>query len=138
MRWLLRSFLFSCISLPLFYLLALPWLMGKLNVKTRAESYAQCQHQLHETGMAGSPTALLKAPQADAYCHCVSDSITLTRADLVPLAQHQPPTRLTAAMKPTVDACNDALKAGINQTITTAPAPSVTRDANGVEIVHFN
>ncbi len=134
MRWVIRSLVFWVLCLPLFYFYGLPFLMEKLNIKARAESYTQCQTHLQKEGIAG----MLTPQEADRYCHCVSDGITFEPADLVYLAQKKPPTRLVGTMKPRVDACNTTLKATIKAAATAAPATRTEKLPDGTEIIHFN
>ena len=138
MRWLKRSLLFWALTLPLFYLFLLPWLLTKLEAKARNDSFASCQTHLTEEHLAHVPTAVLTDADAATYCHCVSDIITITRADLVELAQKKQPARLTSAMKPVVDACNATLQAGMNARINTGAQPRSTFGPDGTETVHFN
>jgi hypothetical protein len=138
MRWLIRSLIFWAICAPLFYLFGLPYLMGKLEAKAQADSYMQCQQHLQKEGMVGSPTAILKAPQADSYCHCVADAMKLEKSDLVDLIQKKQPERLQNAMKPLVDACNQTLQQGITETVKAAPPTRTEVLPDGTHVIHFN
>lgn len=138
MRWVLRSLLFWVISLPVFYLFGLPYLLTKLSDRARLESFVQCQTHLKEERIAYVPTALMKVDRADQYCHCVSDPITLTRADLFELARKKQAERLNNAMKPVIEACNSALQDDMSKAISAGAPTHSTFDENGVETVHFN
>lgn len=138
MRWLIRMALFWAVSLPLFYLFALPFLLGQLSAKAQTQGYAACLVQLREQGLTESPIAPLRPIDGQNYCHCVTDGLQFTRADLPELVQHQTPARLTEVQKPVIEACNAALQAAMNETIRQAPATSSTFDADGTETIHFN
>lgn len=138
MRWVWRSLLFWAVSLPLFFIFGLPVVLDKVNDKARVQSFTQCQEHLQSQGMAGTPTALLKPAEADQYCHCVSDPITLMKEDLPNLLQKKPPERLNAAMKPVVEACNAALTQSINDAARALPQPRTVVEPDGTEIIHFN
>lgn len=137
MRILIRILCFWGVALPLFYVFGLPMLLDKLQTKARADQFVQCHQHLREQHLTG-PTALLRDSEADAYCHCVSDGLTIERGDLVDMARHRQPERLNSAMKPVVEACNEQLKQSMSEAMKALPAPRVTTDANGVETVHFN
>jgi hypothetical protein len=138
MRILIRSLIFWAICLPIFYLVGLPILMDKLDARIRGQNYDACFTHLKNEGLFGSGSAVLKKDQAEHYCHCVSDSLTLDRRDLFDLLKKRPPAHLTAAMKPVVEACNTELTQAMNAVITAAPAPRVTRAPDGTEVMHFD
>ncbi len=137
MRWLMRSLIFWAVSAPLFYLFGLPFLIGKLETKSRAASFTACQAHLKDENIAYAPASIISPAQADAYCHCVSDPIAFTNADLFDLAQKKQPERLTAAMKPALEACNATLQQSMNNAINSAPATRSTWEPDGTETVHF-
>lgn len=138
MRWLIRLLILWAVSLPLFYLFGLPYLLTKLNDKARLESFAQCQEHLKAERMAYVPTAIMKPDRADAYCRCISEPIAFTRADLIILAQKKQPERLNNALKPVIEACNAALQDDMTKAISAGAPTHSTFDENGVETVHFN
>ncbi len=137
MRWLLRFFIFWLIMLPLFYLFGLPWLMGLLSEKARTEAYADCFRQLREQQLIDSPTAIVRQPQAETYCRCVSAPITLTRDDLPDLIKKRPPERLTTLMKPVIEGCNADLERSIHAAASGARPPETVRQPDGTEVIHF-
>lgn len=138
MRWLIRSLIFWAVCAPLFYLFGLPMMMHKLETKSRAENYTACQQHLKDEHIANVPSAMVSPLQADQYCHCISDPITLTQADLFDLVQKKSPQRLADAMKPIVEGCNTALQGQLNRAVNAGPGPSSTYEPNGTETVHFN
>ncbi len=138
MRTLLRLLIFWALMAPVFYFLILPMLMDRLNTRARAQSFDACIAQLQKEGIYGPPPALIKQEQAEHYCHCVADGLTLERADLPALAQHKQPDRLTNAMKPVVEGCNKELQESLNAIINGAPAPTSGRAADGTEVIYFN
>lgn len=137
MRWLLRFFIFWLIMLPLFYLFGLPWLMGLLSEKARTEAYGDCFRQLREQQLIDAPTAIVRQPQAETYCHCVSAPITLTRDDLPDLIKKRPPERLNALMKPVIEGCNADLQRSMTAIISGARPPETVRQPDGTEVIHF-
>lgn len=138
MRWLLRALIFWVVCAPLFYFFGLPLLMNSLQTKSRTENYTACIRHLQEEHLANVPSSLLSPQQADEYCHCISDTITLTQEDLFDIVQKKQPQRLEAAMKPIVDSCNETLQSTLNRAINSGTAPRSTYDPNGTETVHFN
>lgn len=117
-RYLLRTLLFWAISLPLFYLFGLPLLMDKLSAKARSESYAQCSEQLKQPNMAGA----VPSDKADSYCHCVSDGLTFTQADLRDAISKKPPAAITALQTSLVEKCNRELQQPPQPTVPATPA----------------
>ncbi len=138
MRWLIRSLIFWAVCTPLFYLFGLPMLMEKLETSSRAENYTVCQQHLADEHLANVPSALLSPQQAEEYCHCVSDGITLTKSDLFDLALKRQPARLTEAMKPVVEACNETLQQALDRALNAGTAPRSTWEPDGTETIHFN
>lgn len=138
MRFLVSSLIFWAICSPLFYFFGLPVLIGKLEAKARGEAYAACQKTLEEEHLANAPASPLSPAQAETYCHCVSDPIAFTKGDLIALARTHQSERLTAALKPVVDACNQSLQQAINESINTGAKPHSTWEPDGTETVHFN
>ena len=137
MRWLVRSLIFWAICAPLFYMFGLPKLMVKLETKARTENYAACQTHLKDEHLAGVPTAIINDKEADKYCHCVSDSIALTNADLFDLARKRQPARLEAVMKPIVEACNKTLQDKLTRNVISTEQPYSTFEKDGTETVRF-
>lgn len=114
MRWLLRLLLFWAISGPLFYLFGLPKLMDYMNHKTRTATRDQCIAQLRDEGKLGSNPGQIPPTHAEQYCHCVSDKLTITRADLIDMVQQKPPTALTALSQNLGQQCGDDLTRVLN------------------------
>ena len=137
MRTLLRLALFWAVTAPLLYVYGLPWLLGKLDAKAQAQSYAACLEHLKTEHLIGGPGWVIKQADAEKYCHCVSDGLHFARADLPELMQKKTPARVETLMKPVVEACNATLQASMNATVQTAPGPSIERKADGTEVIHF-
>jgi hypothetical protein len=125
MRKLIKMLVFWAISLPLFYLFGLPFALEKLSTKVQRDSFAQCQKQLATEGMVGALNSPLRPDQAEHYCHCVSDKLTFTQADLMDAVKKQPPKALTAQAELLASECQVTLRAlmGIVAPPPTAPAP---------------
>ena len=138
MRWLIRSLIVWAITLPLFYLVGLPYMLNTLSDKARKDSFAQCQAHLKTQNMAYVATAIIKPERADTYCHCVSAPIQITNADIPDLVQKKQPERLNNAIKPVIEACNAALQDDMSRAMSTGAPTRSTFDADGVETVHFN
>lgn len=130
-RWFLRTLLCWIIFLPVFYFLLLPLLMDKLQTKMRNDAYNQCQAQLTQDKLVGQPNSPFSLTEAETYCRCAGDAITLTHDDLIALAKRERPERLENAMKPLVEACTATLQRG------TGPAASTGAQGNVVETVTF-
>ena len=124
MRWLLRMLLFWAITGPLFYLFGLPYLLDILSKKTQQQAYDQCKAQLVKEGLTGVPTALVKPAQAENYCHCVSDPLILTKADVFDLVKKKPPTALNALAQSKAETCNKQLQAEIDG-VSAVPKPNI-------------
>lgn len=138
MRLLLRIAIFWLITLPLFYAFGLPKLLSMLSEKVRADGYTECLAQLKQQNIIDTPAALVKHEVGEHYCHCVTDGLTLTKADLPDLVQRRMPQRVADMQKPVIDACNKELQERVNGIITGAPAPRVTRKDDGTEIMYFD
>lgn len=101
MRYLIRTLFFWAISLPLFYVVGLPFMMDKLSAKARGESYTQCAEQLRQPNLAGIP-----GDKAEGYCHCVSDGLIFTKSDLFDVLQKKQPAAITALQATLVEKCS--------------------------------
>jgi hypothetical protein len=109
MRWLRRSLLFWAISVPIFYLFILPFLMDQLAKKAQDQAYTGCKQQLIDQGLTGSTNSPITAPQSEKYCHCVSDGLILTKKDVFDLVQHKPATDLNTLAQAVADTCTAEL-----------------------------
>jgi hypothetical protein len=121
MRWLLRLLLFWAISAPLFYLFGMPYMLDLLSKKAQAQTYAQCQQQLRDQGLVGSKNASLHEQQGVGYCHCMSDGLVMTKADLMDALHRRPPAALTAMAQARTDTCNVDLRRALGYQ---PPAPA--------------
>lgn len=134
MRWLKRALLFWVMVLPLFYFVGLPYLIGRLETKVRADTYADCQRQ-HAALIGSTPDAATQA-RTDRFCHCLADTLVFTQADLVDALHKRPPAALTALVKAQVSTCatqrDQAMKAP-----NATPMPVTTTDAEGREVIYF-
>lgn len=135
MRWLLRLILFWAISAPLFYFFGLPMLIEHLNGKTRRTSYDQCIQHLRDEGMIGSGIGKITPERGEAYCHCVSDGITFTKADILDMVKQHPPTALTELSQKLSHQCNDDLSREMNTTAAAAPAEENAPASTGLTII---
>lgn len=129
MRWLVRLLLFWAIAIPLAYLFGIPALTDYMTKKIRTQGYEQCIATLTKEGTLGKPDSLLSQQQGEHYCHCVSDNLIFTKADLfdmVPkntseIGKPKQPGPLTALAKTIADRCTadlqKTLMAPANQTI---------------------
>lgn len=130
MRWLLRLILFWAICAPLFYVFGLPLLLEKVSAKARADGFTQCIEHFNKPDMA-LMASHLPQPERDAYCHCATDEIALTKADLPDLVQRRQPARLTAAMQQHTEQCNTELQRKINSNLSAGGGvPPVQDDFN--------
>ncbi len=135
MRFLLRLLLFWAISLPLFYGFGMPYLLEKVTTKARADGYSQCLGGLRKTLMMDAPSAPLTRAQGDAYCHCLSDSLTFTRDDLMDKLQKKPMAHLEGQAQSLSTQCAESLK---HPALAPAPKPSAPQpweDNQGT--IHF-
>ena len=124
MRWLKRSLIFWAISLPLFYLFGLPYLLDMLSKKAGEDSFAQCIAQMRTEGLLGGANSPFTPPMIDAYCHCVSSGLTFTKADLFDMVNKRPPAALTALANAKAQTCNATLEnAPANAAAPAAPTP---------------
>lgn len=121
MRLIIRLVLFWAICAPLFYIFGLPMLIDHLNQKTRADAYKQCIDHLTKEGMIGSVNSPMTAEKGTTYCHCVSDDLTLTKDDILDIAQKKEPAAITAQSKAITERCNNDMQ----QSVYTPP-PSAT------------
>lgn len=134
MRWLKRALLFWALALPGFYFVGLPYLIGRLETKVRADTYADCQRQ-HAALQGATPDAATQA-RTDTFCHCLSDTLVFTQADLMDAVQKRPPAALTALVKSQVSTCAKARDQAMTQPAQT-PMPVTTTDAQGREVIYF-
>ena len=138
MRFIKYSFLFWLACLPLFYAFGLPKVIAAIEKRTQAESFAKCQHHLMEEKIAYVAAAVIKPERADEYCHCVSDNIVFSKADLMDLAMQRQPEELGAALAPIVEGCTRELERSIANAVNTGPKPRSTWEPDGTETVHFD
>ena len=136
MRWLWRTLLFWAVVAPLFYFFGLPYLMSELQSKAQLASYADCERQLKEQGLLGGKLAILEAPDAEDYCHCVSQTVLLDKSDLPALLRHETPERLHDAMQPKIALCNQQLKAHL-AAAAQLRQPVIETLPDGTKIEHF-
>ena len=123
MRWLLRFLLFWAISTPLFYIVGLPLVLDHFSTKIRDQNYTQCITHLASEGLMGAANAAFTQAQGENYCHCMSDDLTFTQADLWDAVQRKPPAALTAMAQAASERCGKELRAAQGFAPAIAPAP---------------
>jgi hypothetical protein len=114
MRWLRRSLIFWAISMPLFYVFGLPYMLNMLSAKARNEGYTQCSNHMKNEGLVGNANSPIKPEQGEKYCRCLSDGLIFTKNDLLDMVQKKPPVALTALAQSLSDTCNHELQKTIN------------------------
>ena len=118
MRWLLRFIIFWAISAPISYFYGIPALLDYMTNKVRTDGYAQCMTHMSSEKLVGGENAPFTAQQGEKYCHCISDSLTFTKADLFEMipknkeefGKPKQPTALTAQAEALSQKCNAELQ----------------------------
>lgn len=110
MRWLLRLILFWGLMTPISYYFGLPIALEKLGAKAQAQAFDECQKKLTAEGTMGGANSPLSPQQGLGYCHCLSDKLVLTKADLLDALQHKPPAALNAFAQAEADRCGRQLQ----------------------------
>jgi hypothetical protein len=146
MRRLLYLAIFWACSSLLFYGYGLPWMMRMLQGKVRDQTYATCMLQLRTQGIIEAQTAPLVPEDGQQYCHCVSDPLTFTRADLFDAVHKRQPAHVAAQAQQQVAACTPQLQEKIDAA-TPAPSPAAptppsapgttTVEPDGTQVIHF-
>ena len=109
MRKLVKFLIVWAIFGSLFYVFGVPFALEKISAKTQAQSYEQCINHMKSEGLMGSANSPITADQAIAHCRCVSAGLTLTKADLLDVAQRKPPALLTIQAQHQSNECNGKL-----------------------------
>lgn len=110
MRIFLRLLLFWVLMTPISYYFGVPYALQILSHKAQMQSYGECQKNLVTQGLVGGANPTLDARQSEAYCHCLSDKLVLTKADLLDALQHKPPAALNAFAQAEADRCGRQLQ----------------------------
>lgn len=141
MRWILRLVVVWGILAAIGYWVGLPYAAKLLQTKTRTDTITQCQQQLAAQGMTNVPNAPVSAEQAGIFCHCLADSLTVTREDLLEVVDHyiktgkqEPPARIRALMQTQVNTCNTQLQQSIMHH-PSAPQAAPARNNEGETII---
>lgn len=133
MRWLarllIRIIIFWAIVALLAYIFGIPALTDYMTKKVRTQGYDQCIATLTQEGTMGKPGSMLNQQQGENYCHCISDGLIFTKADLFDIlpknsseiGTQKQPGPLTALAKSISERCNTDLQkvmqAPVNQPI---------------------
>lgn len=128
MRWLLRLILFWALMAPISYYFGLPIALEKLSAKAQTQALADCRTKLTTEGLVGSANSPLNPQQGEGYCHCMSDKLVLTKADLLDVVQKKPPAALTAMAQTIADGCNRDLQRSLGF-LPAEPAAATPVDA---------
>lgn len=137
MRWIIRLLVVWVILGGLFYMFGMQVLIDAMNEKTRAEGYQQCMAQLTNDKTIGHANSPLNLEQGTNYCHCVSDTLTLTKEDMMELVKQRvqmkeqtPPAGFTKRAQELANNCTTELQRNLGFLPAESAAPAATPESS--------